>query len=104
MNFAGFASQKKKIGAVKKNSEITFVSNKNTLKFNTNFNHENESLGKDFISVSTLKMAASSFILLTFLAIFLLKNLIVNAKVVIKRLKYNYWCLFKMLYPKHVFW
>lgn len=103
-SFAGVASQKKEISASKKNSKTTFVSCKNSTKYSAHFQHENESLEKDFITNPSLKLTVGYFILFTFLAFFTSKNHAVDSKIVIKRLKYNYWCLFKMLYPKHVFW
>ncbi|WP_316827948.1 hypothetical protein [Pedobacter miscanthi] len=100
INFAAIASQGKRSDAALKNTKIISISCKKNIKFN----QDNERLQKDFINSSIVKTVSNACILLSFLLFLLLKNKIVNTKVVIKRLKYNYWCLFKMLYPKHVFW
>jgi hypothetical protein len=103
-SFAGIASQKEEVNVFKKNSKTTFISSKSSTKYSAHFQYENESLEKDLIANPSLKLTIGYFILLAFLAFFTFRNQIPDSKTVIKRLKYNYWCLFKMLYPKHVFW
>ncbi len=104
INFAAIASQEKRNDATLKNTKISFFSCKKNTRINLGFNQDNESLQKDFINSSIVKIASSACILLSFLLFLFLKNKPVSNQFVIKRLKYNYWCLFKMLYPKHVFW
>ncbi|RBQ06208.1 hypothetical protein DRW42_14040 [Pedobacter miscanthi] len=104
INFAAIASQEKRNDAALKNTKISFISCKKNVKPNLGFNQDNESLQRDFINSSILKTVSGACILLSFLLFLFLKNKAINTKVVIKRLKYNYWCLFKTLYPKHVFW
>ena len=103
-NFAVFASQKQGHDAALKNTKISFFSCKKNISLNLGFNQDNESLQKDFINSSLVKISSGAFVLITFWLFLFFKNKTVNTKVVIKRLKHNYWCLFKMLYPKHVFW
>jgi len=104
ISFAGFASQKQSPGDLKNNAKSSCISSKKQVKFNSGFNQENESLQKDFINNNVLKISHTSFILLAFLFFLFLKTKAINAKIIIKRLKFNYWYLFKMLYPKHFFW
>ncbi len=104
INFAAFASQDKRNDALFKNIKISFITGKKIIKSNSDFNQNNESLQKDFNNCSIVKISSVVCILLSFLLFVIFKNKIINAKVVIKRLKHNYWCSFKMLYPKHVFW
>lgn len=104
INFAAIASQEKRNDAALKNIKISFISCKKSIKPNLGFNQDNESLQKDFINSSIVKIVSGACILLSFLLFLFLKHKALNTKVVIRRLKYNYWCLFKMLYPKHVFW
>ncbi|WP_344852843.1 hypothetical protein [Pedobacter jeongneungensis] len=102
INFAAIASQEKRNDAALKNPKISFFSCKKNI--NLGFNQDNESLQKDFINSPIVKVVSNACILLSFLLFLFSKNKTLNTKVIIKRLKYNYWCLFKMLYPKHVFW
>lgn len=104
INFAAIASLEKRNDAALKNTKISFISCKKNIKSNLGFSQDNESLQKDLINSPLVKIASGACILLSFLMFLFFKNKSVNTKVVIKRLKYNYWCLFKMLYPKHVFW
>ncbi len=104
INFAAIASQGKRNDAALKNTKISFISCKKNFKSNLGFNQDNESLQKDFINTPLIKIVSNTCILLSFLLFLFLKNKAVSNQFVIKRLKYNYWCLFKMLYPKHVFW
>ena len=104
INFAVFASQEQGNDAALKNTKISFFSCKGNINLNLGFNQDNESLQKDFINTTPVKISFSAFVLTTLFLFLLLKNKTDNTKVITKRLKYNYWCLFKMLYPKHVFW
>jgi len=104
INFAANASQKKRNDAPLKNNKISFFSCKKNTKVNLGFNQDSENLQKDFINSYVIKITSGAGILLAFLLFLFFKNKAINNKVVIKRLAYNYWCLFKMLYPKHVFW
>jgi len=104
INSSSYASQFKKNNAVNSASKVVSFSPKRPVKINPGFCSENEHLQKDFISNCALKLAQSPFILFSFFLFLFLKNKNINAKVIIKRLGFKYWCLFKMLYPKHVFW
>jgi len=104
ITFASFATQGKRKDAPAENLKISFITGKKINKHNSGFNQDNENLQKDFINSSVVKISFAAFILLSFLTFLFFKNKTINTKVVIKRLKHNYWCLFKMLYPKHVFW
>lgn len=104
INFAGIASQKKRGELQSKYTKTSSVTDKKVIRQHSNLNQDNESLQKDSIGISPLKISFGALVPITFLLFPLLKNKIVNTKVIIKRLRYNYWCLFKMLYPKHVFW
>ncbi|KQM75929.1 hypothetical protein ASE74_20240 [Pedobacter sp. Leaf216] len=103
-NFSSFATQGNRNDAPAKNLKISFITDKKINKLNSDFNQDYESLQKDFINASIVKISFAAFILLSFLMFLFLKNKAITAKVVIRRLKHNYWCHFKMLYPKHVFW
>jgi len=101
--FAVCASQKKQADVLPKNQKITFVTCKSK-QLKSDFQPDNDSLQKDLVNNPVLKIASSAFLLLGFLVFLFIKHNIADTKVAIKRLNYNYWCLFKMLYPKHVFW
>jgi len=103
-NFTVFASHEKIHDVQTKNAKISFVTEKKIIKQQSGFNQDTESLQKDFINITPVKISFSAFVLTTLFLFLLLKNKTDNTKVITKRLKYNYWCLFKMLYPKHVFW
>ncbi|WP_316847458.1 hypothetical protein [Pedobacter psychrodurus] len=104
INFAAFSAQQKRNDVPSKNLKISFITGKKVYKPNSNLNQDNESLQKDFINSTVVKTCLSAYFLFTFLLFLFFKYKTINTKLVIKRLKYNYWCLFKMLYPKHVFW
>lgn len=104
INFAAFASQEKRNDVPLKNTKISFISSKKNIKSNSDFNQDSESLQKYFINSPITKISSSAFVLITFLLFLFFKNKTINTKVVNKRLKHNYWYLFKMRYPKHVFW
>lgn len=104
IHLSGFATQMKESSAKKSKIREAFVSYKSASKTSINFSQEQENLERDFITNSTIKTVSGYFILFTVLAFFISVNKIINAKVAIKKLRFNYWCLFKMLYPKHVFW
>ncbi|PWS26252.1 hypothetical protein DHW03_15790 [Pedobacter yonginense] len=103
-NSASLAMQKKELTALNKGYKESFLSTKSIAKFHLNNQQDNESLQRDFSSNSPLKISKGSIlVLLGLVFLFIIKRKI-DPKIIIKRLKYNYWCLFKMLYPKHVFW
>jgi len=104
INFAGAAAQEKRKDVQSKNTKISFITGKKIIRHNSDFNQDNESFQKDFITRSIVKVSPSVFVLITFLLFLFFKNKTINTKVIIKTLKYHYWCLFKMLYPKHFFW
>jgi len=104
VSFAGSASQKQKDNGLKKSAEVSFIYGKKLVKINTDFIRDYENLQKDFINNSVVKISYAVCFLLTFLFFLFLKNQAIHAKIIIRRLKFNYWCQFKMLYPKHVFW
>lgn len=102
--FAVFASQKKQDDALSKSQKTTFVTCKKSKQLKSDFQPDNDSLQKDLVNNPVLKISSSPFLLLGFLVFLFFKHNIADTKAAIKRLNYNYWCLFKMLYPKHVFW
>lgn len=103
-SFAGFASQKQKPSDSKKGTKISFISGKKQVKINSGFSQANESLQKDFINNTSVKISQAACILLTFLSFLFSDNKSINASAGIKRLKFSYLYLLKILYPKHVFW
>ena len=104
ISFSGYATSKKEITNLKSKLKETFVSSKKNAKIIFHLQQDQESLEKDFITISKLKTVTSCFILFAVLAFFLSANKISNTKVIINTIRFSYWCLFKMLYPKHVFW
>ncbi len=102
--FAVLASQKKQDDALPKNPKTSFIISKKFKKITSDFQPDNDSLQKDLINNPIVKISSSAFLLLSFLVFLFVKYNTACIKAVIKRLNYNYWCLFKMLYPKHVFW
>ncbi|SDC62756.1 hypothetical protein [Pedobacter soli] len=102
--FAVCASQKKQADALPKNHKTTFVTCKKSKQLKSDFQPDNDSLQKDLVNNPVLKISSSAFLLLGFLVFLFFKHNVADTKAAIKRLNYNYWCLFKMLYPKHVFW
>jgi len=102
--FAVRASQKKQNDALPKNHKVSFITSEKAKKITSDFKPDNDSLQKDLLNNSTVKISSSAFLLLSFLVFLFVKYNTACIKAVIKRLNYNYWCLFKMLYPKHVFW
>ncbi|PWS29797.1 hypothetical protein DF947_20885 [Pedobacter paludis] len=104
LSFAGFASQKAGTNVKNYNIKKSFFSAKEISKSHSNYHQENESFQRDFISNSTLKISTGSFLALLYLVFLQVLHRKIDSKTLIKRLKYNYWCLFKMLYPKHFFW
>ncbi|KQR68206.1 hypothetical protein ASF92_15150 [Pedobacter sp. Leaf176] len=104
IGFASFASQKKQVIDSKKGTKLSITSGKKQVKINSDFSQSNENLQKDFINNTVIKISHPACILLTFLSFLFLKNKSTKARTAIKRLKFIYWYLFKILYPKHVFW
>lgn len=102
--FAVLASQKKQADASSKNHKITFITGKKNKPLRSDFQPDNDSLQKDLVNNPIVKISSSAFLLLSFLVFLFVKYNTADTKAAIKRLNYNYWCLFKMLYPKHVFW
>jgi len=101
---AGFASQKethiKKAGHNIKS--VSYVAKKITV---LNLNGENDQLQKDFISsTSAFKIHSSIFILFLLSAFAVLNYKTKNTKVFLNKPDFHYQRLFKILYPKHVFW
>lgn len=92
--------------AIKRNGQLkeAFFSNKNTANIASHFPQAEENLSKELLTNSTIKAASSIFLLITLLAYFRILNEIRHTKVAINKLRFNYWCAFKMLYPKHFFW
>ncbi|WP_421942450.1 hypothetical protein [Pedobacter sp.] len=102
---AGFASQQKT--DVKKTElsikSLSFAAKKITTV--NNQNSENDQLQKDFISsASAFKIHSSTFILFLLAAFAVLNHKTKNRKVFLNKLDFHYQRLFKILYPKHVFW
>jgi len=102
--FAVLASQKKQDNALSKSQKISFTAGKINKKLKSDLQPDNDSLQKDLVNNPVLKISSSAFLLLSFLVFLFVKYNTADTKAVIKRFNYNYWCLFKMLYPKHVFW
>lgn len=101
---ASFASQRKT--DVKKTElnikSLSYVAKKITI---LNLNGENDQLQKDFISsTSAFKIHSSIFILFLLAALAVLNHKTKNTKVFLNKLDFHYQRLFKILYPKHVFW
>ncbi|RDC56045.1 hypothetical protein DU508_10470 [Pedobacter chinensis] len=101
--FASAASQERQSYTQNKTSKNSFISSKKQYKICKEYGLDHESFQNDFINNSTAKFS-TSFILLNCFVFLFLGNKKIAVKVIFKKLKYNYWCLFKMLYPKHVFW
>jgi len=102
---AGFASQQKT--NVKKTESniksLSFAAKK--ISFVTSQNSENDQLQKDLISsASAFKIHSSTFILFLLSAFAVLNYKTKNTKVFLNKLDFHYQRLFKILYPKHVFW
>lgn len=106
VSFAGFASQKKvAINKIESNIKVYFFTTKKNIGLNDNLKSENDHLQKDFISSATsFKIHPSIFILFLFSAFVVLILKAINTKIFMNKLDNHYRCLFKILYPKHVFW
>ena len=89
--------------AQKKNVKISFFSVKKQFKLSAESGIENETFERDLINNITQKISIAFLVIFSLQQLFF-KHRISNDKPVIKKLKHNYWCLLKMLYPKHVFW
>lgn len=101
---AGFASLRKT--DVKKTElnvkSLSYAAKKITI---LNLNGENDQLQKDFISASSaFKIHSSIFILFLLSAFAVLNYKSKNTKLFLNKLDFHYQRLFKILYPKHVFW
>ncbi|TCO30596.1 hypothetical protein EV200_10127 [Pedobacter psychrotolerans] len=82
--------------------QITAISPKISLQHHTGIQSDGESLQKDFINHTLTNFFLDALVVLTLSFSF---SLFVNRNnTVLKRLKYNYWCLLNMLYPQHAFW
>jgi len=104
LSFTGYGSQDAKKHTLINNNKALFVAAKKQAKYHSDFNKSNERLQKDLASTSVLKIFSCVLFLLVIPYFLFLKNKFVNGTTVVKQLRFNYWCLFKMLYPKHVFW
>lgn len=75
---------------------------KSIFKFNFVHDQGQESFQKDLINNTAAKILLDLLIVvLIALPLFLCLKI---HELLLRRLKYKYWCLLKMLYPKHVFW
>ncbi|MFW0716195.1 hypothetical protein [Pedobacter sp. N23S346] len=102
VSFASFANPKKNSTTKNQPAQVTSISKKSNLTLNPGITQDQESLQKNLISNAVAKILLDLFaVFLITLALFLPVKM---NKSVLKRLKYKYWCLLKMLYPKHVFW
>ncbi|QPH41324.1 hypothetical protein [Pedobacter endophyticus] len=104
LNFTGYGSQDAKKHTLINHTKALFISAKKQIKSHADFNKTNERLQKDLVSSSVVKIFSCVLFLLLIPYFLFLKNKFVNSATVVKQLRFNYWCLFKMLYPKHVFW
>ncbi|AZI25548.1 hypothetical protein EA772_09410 [Pedobacter sp. G11] len=86
-----------------KKAKLSFLSDKKLFKLNADSAMENETLEKDLINNITPKIALA-FLLLMGIVVNFFKSHLLTCKIILRKLKYSYWCLLKMLYPKHVFW
>ncbi|WP_231492121.1 hypothetical protein [Pedobacter sp. Leaf170] len=97
---AGFASQKK--------TERKFKSSSFTVKKITTVNNQSSDTGtlqKDFITTSqAYKVSNPLSALLLLIAFLQLTFKIKIIKIFFNKLELHFRCLFKILYPKHVFW
>ena len=96
-------SHAKNYNAQKEKSKISFFSDKKQFKLCAESGLENESFERDLIN-NIIQKIPIAFLLFFSLQQLFFKHGVSNEKLVIKTLKRNYWCLLKMLYPKHVFW
>jgi len=101
--FANAAQKDKQKYYLLKSSESLSISNKKLFKVKANSGLENENVEKDFVNNLTHK-TSPKFILLSSVHFWHLNNFQIKADPDHKILKHNYSFLFKMLYPKHVFW
>lgn len=101
--FVSTASQRKNTHAQKEKVKISFFSDKKQFKLSAESGIDKETFEKDLINNTTQKISIA-FLLIFSLQQLFFKHRISNEKPIIKKLKHNYWCLLKMLYPKHVFW
>jgi len=104
ISFATFASQKQNVNGSKKSAKLSFIYGKRQVKINSGSSQSDESLQKDFINNTTLKASQAACIPFYFLSFLFSEHKSINASTGIKRLKFGYWYLLKILYPKHVFW
>ena len=102
LSFASFAASKKNTAVKSHSTQITTFSKRYNLKFNFGIAADQENIQKDLINSTLVKILLDLFAVL--LIIMLLSLPLKIGDSILKRLKYNYWCLLEMLYPKHVFW
>jgi len=102
VSFASFASLRKSHTPKIQAKQIVIISQKISFKYHFSINKDDEQLQKDLINHSTLKIFLDAIVVLVVL-ISMSVPLKTN-EIISKRQKYHYWCLLKMLYPKHVFW
>lgn len=102
MSFASFAAPKKDSAKKNQPTQIRTISKKSNFTLHPGPAQDQDSLQKDLINNGVAK------ILLDLFGVFLITfPFFLHVKMyqpILKRLKYKYWCLLKMLYPKHVFW
>lgn len=104
ISFAGLAWQKQAVVDAVENPGISFISCKKQVKINSGFGQADESLQKDIINNTVVKISHAAYILILFLFFLFSVYKRKESVIAIKRIKFNYWYLFKILYPKHVFW
>ena len=101
-SLTSFAAPKKNSALKSHSTKITAFNKKYCLKSTSGIAPDQENLQKDLINNTIIKILLDLFAVLV---IAMLLSLPVKmSDSILKRLKYNYWCLLKMLYPKHVFW
>ena len=102
VSFASFASLKKSHATKIQAKQIISISQKNCFKYHLSINSDDEHVQKDLINHSTFKVLLDVFAL--FISSTSVSIPLITGETISKRLKYHYWYLLKMLYPKHVFW
>ncbi|MFD2286006.1 hypothetical protein GJU39_01565 [Pedobacter petrophilus] len=102
VSFASFAAPKKDNTSKIQSAQPVRNFKKSTFKFHFGHTQDQESFQKDLMNHTVVKNFLVVFAVLIMALLLSITSTI--SKAVLKRLKHNYWCLFKMLYPKHFFW
>jgi len=104
LNFAAFSIQSKAVNIENKFYKTSFISSRIPLKHTANLKQEDQTLQQDVNISPTVKSFSVFFVTLFSFAFFGLGHKNTFIKVATRNIRYHYGCIFKMLYPKHVFW